>query len=283
MTMAGRRQATLTSSRLPRFWEFAAPADVAADRFHQRSAPGGGPTAQTFDAFAAHLRHTPADAVFILGDLFDLWVGDDSRSGRFEAHCVEMHRRCGGAARRSPSWPATAIFWSATRCCKACGAMALADPTVLVAFGQRVLLSHGDALCIGDTGLPAVSRPKSAVRPGKRRFWRSRSRLGSSRRWRSASKASSASARPAASTGSTSIRRRRCAGCTRQGPACWSTAIPIAPAASRWRRGCFVMCLSDWELDDATGADRAEVLSWTAGRFARVAPSTAASGVRADV
>jgi UDP-2,3-diacylglucosamine hydrolase len=31
-----------------------------------------------------------------------------------------------------------------------CGAIALPDPTVLQAFGQRLLLSHGDALCLAD-------------------------------------------------------------------------------------------------------------------------------------
>jgi hypothetical protein len=35
---------------------------------------------RTFDAWAAHLAHTPADAVFILGDLFEVWVGDDMAS-----------------------------------------------------------------------------------------------------------------------------------------------------------------------------------------------------------
>jgi hypothetical protein len=44
---------------------------------------------RTFEAWAAHLRHTPADAVFILGDLFELWVGDDSGSRPFEARCVD--------------------------------------------------------------------------------------------------------------------------------------------------------------------------------------------------
>ena len=33
----------------------------------------------TFAAFSAHLRHTDADAVFILGDLFELCGGDDAR------------------------------------------------------------------------------------------------------------------------------------------------------------------------------------------------------------
>ena len=31
-----------------------------------------------------------------------------------------------------------------------CGVRALSDPAVLVAFGRRLLLSHGDALCLGD-------------------------------------------------------------------------------------------------------------------------------------
>ena len=44
---------------------------------------------------------------------------------------------------------------------QACGALALADPTVLVAFGQRTLLSHGDALCIADA---AYQRFRAQVR-----------------------------------------------------------------------------------------------------------------------
>jgi UDP-2,3-diacylglucosamine hydrolase len=36
-----------------------------------------------------------------------------------------------------------------------CGAQPLPDPTLLSAFGQRVLLSHGDALCLADTAYQA--------------------------------------------------------------------------------------------------------------------------------
>ena len=35
--------------------------------------------------WADYLHGTPADAVFILGDLFEVWVGDDSRHEGFEA------------------------------------------------------------------------------------------------------------------------------------------------------------------------------------------------------
>jgi UDP-2,3-diacylglucosamine hydrolase len=60
--------------------------------------------------------HTPADAVFILGDLFEAWVGDDARHDRFEARGAEvLSDAAAGAA--SPSWSATATSWSAAACC----------------------------------------------------------------------------------------------------------------------------------------------------------------------
>ena len=43
--------------------------------------------AATFDAWRGYLETTPADAVFFLGDLFELWVGDDAaaQADGFEA------------------------------------------------------------------------------------------------------------------------------------------------------------------------------------------------------
>ena len=88
--------------------------------------------------------------MFILGDLFEVWVGDDIAERDFEARCTEVLARSGRGTGRSPSWPAIATSWSATRCSSRSACMRLPDPTLLVAFGQRVLLSHGDALCLGD-------------------------------------------------------------------------------------------------------------------------------------
>src|SRR4029450_4638264 len=47
-------------------------------------------TPNVFEAWAAHLRHTDADAVFILGDLFEVWIGDDMAERGFEARCAEV-------------------------------------------------------------------------------------------------------------------------------------------------------------------------------------------------
>ena len=103
-----------------------------------------------------------ADAVFILGDLFEAWVGDDAR--RAPASRRAAPRCCASAAqrRRSPSWPATATSWSAPRSCAIAGVTRLPDPTVLRAFGeQRWLLTHGDALCLDDV---AYQRFRAQVR-----------------------------------------------------------------------------------------------------------------------
>jgi len=46
--------------------------DLIADLHLQASEP------RTFEAWAHFMQHTQADAVFILGDLFEVWVGDDA-------------------------------------------------------------------------------------------------------------------------------------------------------------------------------------------------------------
>ncbi|HEV8314396.1 MAG TPA: UDP-2,3-diacylglucosamine diphosphatase, partial [Burkholderiaceae bacterium] len=129
--------------------EFKAPAhwraiDLLSDLHLSEATP------RTFDAWAAHLRHTPADAVFMLGDLFDAWVGDDARTSGFEYRCAEVLREAAG--RRTLAFMVgNRDFLVGAELLGECGVMALADPTVLVAFGERWLLSHGDALCLEDT------------------------------------------------------------------------------------------------------------------------------------
>lgn len=105
---------------------------------------------RTFDAWRAHLLATPADAVLILGDLFEVWVGDDSAGAGFAAGCVAVLRAA--SARRALYFlPGNRDFLVGDALLSATGMQRLADPTVLQAFGQRWLLTHGDALCLADT------------------------------------------------------------------------------------------------------------------------------------
>jgi UDP-2,3-diacylglucosamine hydrolase len=133
---------------LPAYFELPAPAhwraiDFISDLHLCASMP------RTFEAFAAHLRHSRAEAIFILGDLFELWVGDDMRDGPFERACVDVLAEA--ASRLHLAFMVgNRDFLLGAAMLRDCGMMALPDPTVLGAWGQRVLLSHGDALCLSD-------------------------------------------------------------------------------------------------------------------------------------
>ena len=133
---------------LPAFFDFSAPRDWRAIDFisdlHLCEA-----TPRSFDAWAAHLRHTPADAVFILGDLFELWVGDDARALPFQHRCVEVLAEA-AKARTLAFMAGNRDFLVGAGMLRASGMTGLPDPTVLDAWGRRVLLSHGDALCLDD-------------------------------------------------------------------------------------------------------------------------------------
>lgn len=133
---------------LPTFWELAVPADWTAIDFisdlHLAE-----DTPRTFDAWATHLRDTTASAVFILGDLFEVWIGDDARQAGFEARCADVLAEA--ASRRTVAFMCgNRDFLVGAEMLRDCGVLGLPDPTVLVAFGERLLLSHGDALCLDD-------------------------------------------------------------------------------------------------------------------------------------
>ena len=111
----------------------------------------GEPT--TLAAWQAYLQGTPADALFILGDLFEVWVGDDALApgaDAFAADCVALLR---AASSHRPVFllHGNRDFLLGQRFARAAGLQLLTDPVVLTAGGKRWLLSHGDALCLADT------------------------------------------------------------------------------------------------------------------------------------
>ncbi len=112
---------------------------------------------RTTAAFLQHLQLTTADAVVVLGDLFELWVGDDMRTRPFEnALLVQLAT----VSRQRPLFfmVGNRDFLAGPALLGDSGMTSLDDPTLLLAFGQRVLLSHGDALCLSDTGYQAFRR-----------------------------------------------------------------------------------------------------------------------------
>lgn len=108
-------------------------------------------------ALAHYLDTTRADAVFILGDLVEAWVGDDARAAGFEARLASMLRRA-TRERWIGFMAGNRDFLVGQAMLADCGVAQLADPTVLVAFGRRWLLSHGDELCVDDVDYQAFRR-----------------------------------------------------------------------------------------------------------------------------
>lgn len=107
-------------------------------------------TPATLAALEQHLQETAADAVMLLGDIFEVWVGDDARlEDGFEAHCLQLLR---AASQRLPIYfmVGNRDFLLGEAMLADSGMQPLADPTVLTAFGTRYLLTHGDALCLSD-------------------------------------------------------------------------------------------------------------------------------------
>lgn len=140
----------------PVFFDFTAPAawravDFISDLHLSSALP------RTQRALAAWLAHTEADAVFILGDLFEVWIGDDARFEPYESACAAL---LAGAARRITVgfMVGNRDFLLGAAMGQAAGLTPLPDPTVLRACGRRVLLTHGDALCLADTDYQAFRR-----------------------------------------------------------------------------------------------------------------------------
>ena len=108
----------------------------------------------TVTAFIEALDRHGADAthLFLLGDLFDLWVGDDNHDAVADALGGCLERLAGGGRE---VWLMRGnrdflIDTGAPTFSERHHARLLPDPCLIELFGERVLLAHGDALCIDD-------------------------------------------------------------------------------------------------------------------------------------
>jgi UDP-2,3-diacylglucosamine hydrolase len=118
--------------------------DCISDLHLQASSPA------TFEAWRRYMQSTPADALFLLGDLFEAWIGDDAaREPGFDADCAGVLR---ATAARLPLFflVGNRDFLVGEQLAGDTGLTLLQDPTVFTFGAQRWLLSHGDALCIDD-------------------------------------------------------------------------------------------------------------------------------------
>ena len=111
----------------------------------------------TVAAFVSFLRHeaTRASYVYLLGDLFEYWPGDDDIESTFPQQiCLELNR----VAKLG-----TRLFWMGGNrdflvgpaFAAAAGMRLLSEPHIAEIGEQKILLVHGDAQCTDDTAYMA--------------------------------------------------------------------------------------------------------------------------------
>ncbi len=95
-----------------------------------------------------------ADALYILGDLFEAWVGDDDPS---DAGTVVADALSGLSQSGVPVFfmHGNRDFLLGDAYARRAGMTLLDDPTVIDLDGARVLLTHGDLLCTDDLAYQA--------------------------------------------------------------------------------------------------------------------------------
>ncbi len=109
------------------------------------------------EAFFAFVeREAPgAAALYILGDLFEYWIGDDDLADPLNAIVAGFLANTAKGGTPVYLMHGNRDFLMADAFCRAAGARLLADPTVIDLFGTRTLLMHGDTLCTDDTAYQA--------------------------------------------------------------------------------------------------------------------------------
>ena len=104
-------------------------------------------TAQFVAFLAAHAR--AAQALYILGDLFEVWIGDDDPDPTARSVCAAL------AELTASGVPIFVLhgnrdFLLGEGFAARTGCRLLPDPVVADIDGERVLITHGDALCVDD-------------------------------------------------------------------------------------------------------------------------------------
>jgi UDP-2,3-diacylglucosamine hydrolase len=99
-----------------------------------------------------------AGALYILGDFFEYWIGDDDLAHPFNAVIAGALREVTRNGVALYFMHGNRDFLAARGFCAATGARLLEDPTVVDLEGEKTLLMHGDTLCTDDHDYQAWRR-----------------------------------------------------------------------------------------------------------------------------
>jgi UDP-2,3-diacylglucosamine hydrolase len=109
------------------------------------------PTTTEYFLNFLHKHAMNAERVYLLGDLFEYWAGDDDCEENFNQGIIKAFRELSDAG--------VELFWIAgnrdflvgENFAQKTGIRLLSDPSQLDLAGRHLLISHGDALCTDDT------------------------------------------------------------------------------------------------------------------------------------
>jgi len=125
-----------------------------------------------------------ARSLYLLGDLFEAWVGDDDPEPAHREVIAALAALAAGGT-LVYVMRGNRDFLIGERFCRESGALLLDDPAIVTIAGTRALLSHGDGLCVDDGAyqrLRALVRDEGVRRGFARLPLASRHRLASQAR-----------------------------------------------------------------------------------------------------
>lgn len=235
----------------------------------------------TAHALAEHLAASDADLIVLLGDLFEVWIGDEQLDAPADpvSPMAQALQALAEAARRRPVAMLTGNrdFLLGPEAARRLGWTVLPDRCVLQAFGHRQVLVHGDAECLDDRD---YQRFRAQVRtPGWREAFLARPLAERMAVARSLRDGSEQRKREQGLAGYADLDRAEmlsllaAAGADRL-----IHGHTHRPGDERLGPGLSRHVLSDWDLDGQHGPARAEVLRLDARGLHRRPPSRLASG-----
>lgn len=103
---------------------------------------------EAFHKFIQH-RATGAEALYILGDFFEAWIGDDEHTPLQEEIASSL-RQLTDSGTRLFLMHGNRDFLLGKAFCDRVGGALLDDPSLIDLYGEPTLLMHGDSLCTAD-------------------------------------------------------------------------------------------------------------------------------------
>ncbi|WP_461536812.1 UDP-2,3-diacylglucosamine diphosphatase [Spongorhabdus nitratireducens] len=104
-----------------------------------------------FRAFQDYMSRTAilADSLYILGDFFEYWIGDDSID-EFQQQVIDCLKAYTDTGRKLYFLPGNRDFLIGKGFARACNCTLLSDPQTIQLDSETVIISHGDGLCTTD-------------------------------------------------------------------------------------------------------------------------------------